>query len=188
MGKRIPQLEKSQLNDEQQAIYDAIVASRGSIHGPFRIWLHSPALADRAQKLGAFLRYDSSLDSRLTELAILVTARAWDCQVEWSLHETLALKAGVDPKVIEAVRTNQFPRFDKDDEQVVYEFTTELIYNRFVQDRTYAAAVDDLGGAGAVELTALIGYYGLVAMTLNTFQVPIPEEIKPRLVDCPVFR
>ena len=188
MGKRIQQLEKSQLNDEQSAIYDDVVSSRGSIHGPFGIWLHSPELADRAQKLGAFLRYDSSLDSRLTELAVLVTARAWDCQVEWSLHETLALKAGLDPKVIESVRTNQLPQFGKDEEQVVYEFVTELIYNRFVQDSTYAAAVEDLGAAGAVELTALIGYYGLVAMTLNTFQVPIPKEIKPRLVDCPLFR
>ena len=188
MGKRLRQLDKSKLDAEQKAIYDAIVSTRGSIDGPFRTWLHNPTLADRAQSLGEQLRYHSSLDPRHRELAILITARFWDCQVEWSLHESQALEAGIAPPIIESLRTNQFPQFVREDEQTVYEFVTELLFNRFIQDRTYANAVEDLGETGTVDLTALIGYYGLVAMTLNTFQVPVPENIKPRLVDCPVFR
>ena len=188
MGKRLRQLDKSGLDDEQTAIYDAIVTSRGNADGPFRIWLHSPTLADRAQSLGELLRFNSSLDARLSELAILVTARFWDCQVEWSLHEPHALKAGVNAAIIESIRTNQFPQFSKDDEQTVYEFATELLCNRFVQDRTYADAVEDLGETRTVELTALVGYYGLVAMTLNAFQVPLPDGVVPSLVDCPIFR
>ena len=127
-------------------------------------------------------------DRRLTELAILVTARSWDCQLEWTLHEPLALEAGVDTAVVDIIRQGQLREFERQDERIVYDFASELLYNRFVQDRTFSAAREELGEAGVVDLIGLIGYYGLVAMTLNACQVPLPKGMGPSLVDCPTFR
>lgn len=185
---RVRQVDRADLADEDKPIFDAIVESRGSIAGPFGIWLHSPEFADRAQRLGEHVRYNTQLDARLSELAILVTARAWDCQLEWTLHEPFAAEAGLAPELIEAIRLGQYPEFNREDEQTVYDYVAELVYNRFVQERTFATARDQLGEAGMVELTGLIGYYSMTAMTLNAFQVPLPSGAKPTLVDCPTFR
>lgn len=185
---RINQLERSDLEEEEVQIYDAIVASRGDIAGPFRTWLHSPQLADRAQNLGEFLRYNTDLEPRLSELAILVTARFWDCQVEWTLHEKFAVKSGLNQKIIDAIRNCQLPEFENKDERTVHNYTNELLCNRFVQDRTFAAAIEELNKKSVVELTGLIGYYSMVALTLNAFQLPVPPDCKPTLVDCPTFR
>ena len=95
MPTRIRQLEREDLDEQQTRIHDAILESRGDINGPFRVWLNSPEFADRAQQLGELLRYHTKLDKRLTELAILITARSWDCQLEWTLHEPLALAGRV---------------------------------------------------------------------------------------------
>ena len=186
--RRLKPLQPTDLNDEQLRIHDDIVASRGNIDGPFLIWLHSPDLADRAQKLGEYVRYRSSLAARLSELAILVTARFWDCQLEWTLHEPFAVEAGLSETIIDAIRHSQYPEFDRQDERGVYDYTSELLYNRFVQDRTFNAARDELGATGVVDLTGLIGYYSSVAMTINTCQLAIPEGREPTLVDCPTFR
>ena len=188
MPTRIRQLERADLDEQQTRIHEAILKSRGDINGPFRVWLNSPEFADRAQQLGELLRYHTKLDRRLTELAILITARSWDCQLEWTLHEPLALEAGVDTAVVDIIRLGQLPEFEKQDERIVYDFASELLYNRFVQDRTFSAAREELGEAGVVDLIGLIGYYGLVAMTLNACQVPLPKGMGPGLVDCPTFR
>ena len=92
------------------------------------------------------------------------------------------------PELIEAVRLSQYPEFERDDEQVIYDFAAELVYNRFIQERTYAGAFDLLGDGGVVELAGLVGYYSMVAMSLNAFQIPLPKGTKPTLVDCPTFR
>jgi 4-carboxymuconolactone decarboxylase len=185
---RIRQLDTDALDEDQRRVYDKIVASRGNAHGPFRIWLHSPEMADLAQQLGEYVRYRSRLEPRFSELAILVTSRAWDCQTEWSLHEPHAIEAGLAPELVEAVRLSQYPEFEREDEQSIYDFAAEMVYNRFVQERTFANAIDIIGDAGVVDLTGLVGYYSMVAMTLNAFQVPLPEGTKPLLVDCPTFR
>ena len=187
MPTRIPQLDKSDLRESDQSIYDAVVATRGSIGGPFRIWLHSPEFADRAQRLGQFVRYDSSLPARLSELAILVCARFMDCQVEWSLHEKAALDGGLTADVIDSIRGRNVPEFSSQDERVVYDFTSELLATRSVDDGTFANASSHLTDTQLVELTGIIGYYCTVAMTLNVFQVPLPEGTQPTLVDCPTF-
>lgn len=187
MSSRIQQLDRADLSDKQAVIHDEILSSRGNLAGPFASWLHSPQFADRAQKLGQFVRYQTSIHPRLSELAILVTARFWDCQLEWSLHEGIARDAELSPAVIDALRMTQYPEFERADEQIVYDFTSELLYNRFVQDRTYGVAVDELGEVGVVELIGLIGYYGMVAMTLNGFHVPMPDDVEPGLRDCPIF-
>ncbi|MDE3257102.1 MAG: carboxymuconolactone decarboxylase family protein [Gemmatimonadota bacterium] len=181
------QLERAELNEEQARIYDAILETRGSIAGPFGIWLHSPELADRAQSLGEFVRYRTCLEPRLSELAILVTARFWDCQVEWSLHEPFAAESGLNEGIIDAVRHGRDPDFGRDDERAVYEYVSELLDNRFVPDDVFNAAQEAVGTAGVVELTGIAGYYSLVAQTLNAFQVRVPEGCAPTLVDCPTF-
>ena len=114
---RPSQLQPAELNEAQARIYNAILETRGSIVGPFGIWLHSPEMADRAQSLGEFVRYRTSLEPRLSELAILVTARIWDCQVEWSLHEPFAVESGLSEDIIDAIRHGQDPHFGLDDEQ-----------------------------------------------------------------------
>ncbi len=185
---RIPELNKDELTDEQLEIYNAILGSRGNIAGPFRIWMYSPEFADRAQRLGEFVRYKTLFELRLSELAILVTARFWDCQVEWSLHEPFAVEGGLGADVIDAVRAGRVPDFQKPDEQAVYDFVTELLNNGSVADRTFNTLLDHAGNQGAVELTGLVGYYAMAAMTLNTFQVPLPEGVPALLSDCPTFR
>ena len=187
MPARIPQLDRSDLHESGQSVYDAVVAGRGSIGGPFRIWLHSPEFADRAQRLGQFVRYDTSLPARLSELAILVCARFMDCQVEWSLHEQAAVDGGLAGDVIDSIRERRVPAFGSADERAVYDFASELLTTRFVEDHTFANARSHLADAQLVELTGLIGYYCTVAMTLNAFQVPLPEGTQPTLVDCPTF-
>ena len=188
MPARIPQLDRSDVHENDRHIYDAVVASRGSIGGPFRIWLHSPEYADRAQHLGQFVRYDTRLPARLSELAVLVCARFMDCQTEWSLHERTALDGGLADSLIDAIREQREPAFAAVDERAVYEYARELLTTRFVSDRTFGNALDQLGRAGLVELTGIIGYYCTVAMTLNAFQVPLPDDSQPTLVDCPTFR
>ena len=184
---RLKQPERAELDAEQTRIYDEIVASRGSIEGPFRAWLYRPVLADRAQKLGEYVRYDTSLEPRLSELAILVTARFWDCQLEWTLHESCAREGGLEEGLIDAVRHRRAPEFAHADERCVYEYALELLNDHQVQDRTFNGASECLGVAGIVDLTGLIGYYSMVAMTLNACQVPLPDGRQPALVDCPTF-
>ena len=184
---RLPELQEEELTQPQREIYRRIVASRGSITGPFRIWLHSPELADRAQSLGEFVRYRTALEPRLSELAILVVARAWDCQVEWSIHEGFARESGLAQDAIDAVRSGNRPDSGNGDELAVYDFVQELLRDRFVSEATFGRAVGLLGEKGVVELTGLIGYYAMVAMTLNAFQVCLPEGHDPLLTDCPTF-
>jgi 4-carboxymuconolactone decarboxylase len=184
---RIPQLSEAELNTAQRTTYDAILKSRGSISGPFRIWLHSPEFAQRAQSLGEFARYNTSLEPRQSELAILLTARSLNCQVEWSLHERFALEAGLNAAVIDCIRDHKEPDFSAPDEKAIYDFSAELLRENFVQDLTFQAAQAHLGGHGVVELVGIIGYYNLVAMTLNAFQVPLPGDAQALLPDCPTF-
>ncbi|HTI68071.1 MAG TPA: carboxymuconolactone decarboxylase family protein [Caulobacteraceae bacterium] len=157
-------------------VWDTIAAGpRGSVRGPLNVWLHSPGLAQRAQELGAFCRYGSGLPPRLSELAILVTGAFWKAGFEWSTHAPIAAAAGIDPACIEAIRTGETPRFAQADEQAVYAFAHELLTRREVSDATYARAVEVLGQSNVVDLTGVLGYYGLISMTIKVFEVPLPE-------------
>ncbi|TDI47293.1 MAG: carboxymuconolactone decarboxylase family protein [Acidobacteria bacterium] len=180
---RIPELERHQLSPEQTKVYDAVLASRGSLHGPFRAWLHSPEFAERAQRLGELARYQTSFDRRLSELAILVTARFWDAQLEWSIHEPPALEAGLSADTIDSIRRRETPSFELSDERAVYLYTHELLHEHFVSDEVFAAALGHVEQRGITELTLLIGYYTLVAFSLNAFQIETPADVKPSLPD-----
>ena len=175
---RIPLPSLEELTSEQRRVHDAVVSGpRGALRGPLRAAIHNPELADKWQQLGELLRFRTSLPPRLSELAILVTARHWDCQFEWYAHEPPALKGGVPATVIEAIRHDRRPPLDKPDEIAVYDYATELHATHFASEATYRRALDLLGVIGIVELTALLGYYSMVAMTLNAHQLLPPADV-----------
>ena len=176
MTYRLPILTDNAMTPEQQRVADAIKSSpRGVVQGPLLAWLHSPRLADRAQALGAFCRYDTSLPPRLSELAIITVGAYWRAGFEWFVHAPIAEKAGLDPAAIEALRTGATPHFDQEDEQAVWRFAHHLLHDHAVPDATYRTVEDLLGAAATVELVGIVGYYGLICMTIKAFGVPIPE-------------
>ncbi len=172
MNKRLPDFQIATASDEQKAVLQDILSGpRGNLNGPFLGWIFSPELAQNAQKLGAFCRYNTGLPLRLSELAILVTAARWRSQAEWHIHHPIALDAGLPADLAEALRTGQTPIFADADDKVVFDFATELYDMKRVSDATYDAAVARFGHTVVVNLVGLLGYYALVAMTLNTFEM-----------------
>jgi 4-carboxymuconolactone decarboxylase len=162
------------MTPEQRAVHDKVVSGpRGEIKGPLRAALVNAELADCWQALGALLRYRTTLTPRHSELAILVTGRYCRSPFEWFAHRPEAEKAGLEPAIIEALLAQTDPRLEPAD-QGVYQYAMELNRYRSVSDATHAAAVAALGERGVVELTALVGYYTLVAMTLNSQEIPLP--------------
>lgn len=156
------------MSAEQRRVHDAIVGLRGGyMPAPYRPALHAPELADKWQQIGELLRYRTSLPTRLSELAVLVVARHHDCQYVWQAHAPVALKAGVSAEIVEAIRTGQRAAAMQPDETAVYDYASELLGSKFVGDAAYAAALKCLKVKGVVELTCLLGYYVMVAMSLN---------------------
>jgi len=167
--------ETNKLSPEQREVYDEITAGpRGAVRGPLGIWLWRAEFASRAQALGQYCRYDSSLPARLSELAILVTARHWNAEFEWQHHKQSALNAGLDAGLVEAIRQGNTPDFFNEDERSVYFFATELQKNKLVSEATYDNAVKILGRDTVVDLVGVLGYYALISMTINAFQVDAP--------------
>jgi 4-carboxymuconolactone decarboxylase len=175
---RLAMLTDEQMNAPQRALIDALRAGpRGksiSIRGPFAAWLHAPVLGDLAQKLGAHVRYGTSLSPRQSEFAILCTARLWRAQYEWFAHAPMAEKAGVSLKTIADLRAGRVPNKAQKDERAIYDFIKELYRSKRVSERTYARVRGFLHNAGMVELVGILGYYVLISMTLNVFQMMPP--------------
>jgi len=168
------------MTPEQRAVHDRIVAGpRGRIQGPLRAALHNPELADKWQALGALLRYGTTLPPRLSEIAILATGRACNSPFEWYAHRAEAEKAGVPQAVIEALLAEREPPGLSPEEAAVHRYAVELNCNNSVSDPTYATALALFGERAVVELTALIGYYTMVAMTLNCHEIPLPDGVAP---------
>ena len=178
MSSRLPLLDPQDMNDAQRVVYDDIMSgARGSIQGPFNPWLRSPELADRAQKLGEYCRFNTILGPRLSEIAILLTALHWQSQFEWYAHAGLALDAGHTEDTIATIKAGERPDFGDDKESMVFDYARELIANGRVSDETHQSAVAQLSEQGVVELVGVIGYYMLVSLTLNAFHVPLPEGV-----------
>ena len=173
MTSRLPSFDRSTATDAQRAVLDEILSGpRGNLDGPFLGWIHSPALAQHAQRLGAFCRYETGLPLRLSELAILTTAARWRSQAEWHIHHPIPLRAGVPEAVAEAIRRGDAPAFDggaDSDDALVHRFATELYETQRVSDATFETAVARFGHPIVINLVGLLGYYALVAMTLNVF-------------------
>lgn len=179
---RIADLELAQMTAAQRAVHDAIAGGpRKGVPGPLAVWLHRPELAQHAQALGRYCRYETSLPTRLSELAILVIARVWGSEYEWYVHKPLALEAGVSSHVVEAIRTHAAPVFDDKAQFVVHAFVTELHRARKVSDGLYGEAVAQLGESGVIDLVGLAGYYTLISMTINAFQIPLPAGVASEL-------
>jgi 4-carboxymuconolactone decarboxylase len=169
---RLGTLAEEQMDDAQRAVLNEILSGpRGNLDGPFLAWIHSPELANHAQRLGAFCRYGTRLELRLTELAILVTAAWWQSQAEWQIHEPIARNAGIADSVIESLRQQHLPEFVHEDERIVYRIGKALYEHRRVDEGLYTEAIIKFGEPAFVELIGVFGYYALVAMTLNVFAV-----------------
>ena len=190
---RLPYLTPEQLEPPQRAIFDAIAGGKrmqgrpagelttpeGGLRGPFNPWLYAPRVGDPAQALGNAVRFENSLPGTLRELAILVVAADWQADYEWFAHARIARKEGLNEAVIEAVRRGRKPVEGSEEERLVYDFSAELLANRRVSDDLYSSIEQRFGRAGAVELTVTVGYYVLVSMTLNVFEVALPEGEPP---------
>ncbi|QJE00526.1 carboxymuconolactone decarboxylase family protein [Massilia forsythiae] len=184
MSDRLPPIPPSAWTDDQRAAArDIVDGPRGALEGPFVALLRSPELTGHVQRLGAYLRYRSAIGMRLSELAILVTARAWDQQVEWAIHEPIARRAGISAGVIEAIARRERPQGMAADEAAVVDFCVALHRDKRVPDRVYADALALFGEQGVVDLMAVNGYYTLLAMVMNAAQTAAPPSSAAPLPD-----
>jgi len=168
---------------QRGAAEDIIAGPRGALYGPFVPLLRSPELMTHVQQLGEYLRYRSAIGVRLSELAILVTAREWDQQVEWAIHAPIALQVGIPQDVVDAIARRERPAALLVDEAVVYDFCLELQRTRRVSDRVYADALALFGEQGVVDLMGVNGYYTFLAMVMNTARTAAPASSAAPLPD-----
>ena len=173
--------KKEDLAAENQKVYDAIAQSRGVVGGPWRALLHSPEIAHRTMHLGSYVRFESSLEKKLIELTALVAARELDCKHEWAAHVNHGQKAGIPLATIRAVHQRQgVEHFSTEDAQIV-SFVREMLHSHRVSEPTFQAIYGRFGEKGMVEITATVGYYAMLACTLNTFDVYTatpPDDLK----------
>ncbi len=162
---------------EHRYIVDSIAESRGRISGPFAMLLHSPEIAGRAAHLGAYIRFNSILEPALRELAIITAAREFDCEYEWGAHERLARQEGVRDAAINTVASRGDLGSLTDDEALVVGYGRELLKDHRVSAATFEKAKNRFGEQGVTELTATMGYYGMLACALNAFEVEPTSEM-----------
>lgn len=175
MTDRLRPIPPDQMTEAQRRAAQAVIEGpRGALYGPFVPLLRSPELLENAQRMGEYLRYRSAIGVRLSELAILVTARQWNQKVEWAIHAPIAAQVGVPPDVINAIARRERPQGMLVDEAVVHDFCIELHQNKEVSDRIYADAVALFGEQGVVDLMGLNGYYTFLAMVMNTARTEVP--------------
>ncbi|MET0289742.1 MAG: carboxymuconolactone decarboxylase family protein [Pseudoxanthomonas sp.] len=177
---RITLPDPAQMDADQRAVYDRIInGKRGKIQGPLRAALHNAELASRWSALGELLRYNTSLTPRQSELAILVTGRACNSPFEWYAHRLEGEKAGLSADILDALLAREIPAGLDDTEHAIVCFARELNAANSVGDATYGRTRALLGDKAIVELTALVGYYTMVAMTLNAHEIPMPDGVTP---------
>jgi 4-carboxymuconolactone decarboxylase len=183
---RIPLVSEASMTDTQRRVYDAMMSGprRSPPVGPLAAAMHRPDLAEKWSDLGLVLRFNSSFPPRLREFVILLTGRYWDCQFEWFSHEAEARKAGMSAESIETLRRGG-NTFQAADEQAIHDYATELLQRHHAGEQTYQRILATYGTAGIVELTALIGYYSMVALTLNAHEIGVPDGATPPLPDLP---
>ena len=182
---RLPFPTRDDLDEHGREVWDAITATRGSIVsdegtliGPFNAWVNAPGIGGRLAEIGAALRFESSIERRLLEVAIITTGARWRAEFEWWAHSRMALQHGVSNEAVDAIAAGTPPPL-ADDERIVHEVARQLAADGHVDDATYAAAHELLGDRGIVELITLCGYYTLVSFTLNAFDVALPPGEAP---------
>jgi 4-carboxymuconolactone decarboxylase len=174
MTERFHELRRDDLLPDQRRVFDAIASSpRGNVPAPFHVLLHSAEVADHAQRLGALLRYRTGLPARLSEIAILVTAKHWNAEFEWYVHEREARAAGVAEETIAAIASGQRPAL-QGDAALVHDFAATFYESNDVGDELFRKAIERFGERTVVELTAILGYYSMLAIVLRVYRVRAP--------------
>lgn len=176
---RLPDIDKTRLSAEQRQVYDGMMRGRGHVRGPFAVWLRNAELCETSLKMQEMFASRVKLERRLLELMILVAARLATAQYAWFIHEPYALKFGISPQIVEAIRQRRTPNFSRDDERLVYDITMELNIGRTLADENYRRGMEIFGEEVMVELVSAVGFYSMVAMTLNAFAVPVPGGAEP---------
>jgi 4-carboxymuconolactone decarboxylase len=177
---RLPDIPPAQYDaDQKKAAEEFQAARKAPLSGPFQTMMYSPEVMSRARAMGDYLRFHSAIGNTLSELVILITARAWSQGYEWSAHQPLALKAGISKDVVDAVADGRRPAAMSADEEIVYDFTMELQHNKGVSDATYARAEKRFGRKGAVDIAGISGYYTFLALQLNMARQPVPAGAPP---------
>jgi 4-carboxymuconolactone decarboxylase len=183
---RISMIERESMTDDQRAACDEAASGlRGAVPTPMIAWIRNAELARRAQRLGELLRYQTELAPRLSELAIIVCARHWTSHVEWTAHKREGLKAGLDPDVVASIAAGRRPEFKSSDEALVYDIASALLARGRIEPALFETARLELDERRLVELVALVGYYSLVALTLNAFELGLPEKFASELAEIP---
>ena len=175
-AERLPTIPPDKYSAEQtKAAQDFQAARKVPVFGPFEPLMHSPEVMSQARAMGDYLRYHSAIGNTLSELVILITAREWSQDYEWYVHHPIALKAGINHGIADAIADGRRPTGMSEDEEIVYDFATELIRNKRVSDQTYTRAEKRFGNKGIVDMTGICGYYTLLAMEMNVAQYPAPK-------------
>jgi len=181
-GDRFKPLTYAEMTAPQKKMFENLISGeRRGAGGPFNVLLRSPEMGDLAQQFGASMRYHSSIPSKLNEMAIIITARHWTSQYEWSAHRRAAQTAGLSQSIIDAIAAGKRPASMAAEEEAVYNFVSELLTTKQVSDATFKAAKDKFGERGVVDLIGVSGYYQLVSMLLNVDRYPLAEGTAPEL-------
>jgi 4-carboxymuconolactone decarboxylase len=181
---RLPTIPPAQYSpDQKQAAAEFEAARKVPVFGPFEPLMYSPAVMSQARAMGDYLRYKSAIGNTLSELAILLTAREWTQDFEWSVHYPIALKAGIRQDIADAIAEGRRPATLSADEEIVYDYAMELLRNKQVSNSTFERAKTRFGAKGVVDMTGIVGYYTFLAMQLNAAQYPPAKDAKklPRM-------
>ena len=186
MDDRLPPIPPAAwTQDQRRCAQEIIDGPRGALISPFVPLLRSPELMSHVSRLGEYLRYRSAIGVRLSELAILLTARHWTQQVEWAIHAPIAVREGIAAETVEAIAHGRRPPRMSDDEAVVYDVCVEIQRGHSVSDPTWGRAVERLGEQGVMDLVAVVGYYTLLSMVMNAAQTAVPSSAAAPLPPLP---
>jgi 4-carboxymuconolactone decarboxylase len=173
---RMPAMSLEKMTDLQKKYAEEIIKGpRGALYGPFVPLIRSLELMDRVQRVGEYLRYRSAIGTKLSELVILITAREWTQQVEWAIHEPIAIRSGIKAEIVRAISDGHYPTGMNEDEQIVYDFCSELHVNKSVADATYERALKRFGEQGVIDMLGINGYYTFLAMIMNGTRTAVPD-------------
>ncbi len=176
LSNRMPPIPADKMTEAQKKVAAAIAAGpRGKVEGPYWAIIRSPGLTEVLQEVGAYYRYRCPLDKKLNEMAALMAARSWTQQFEWDVHILQALDAGLKNDIALAIAEGRRPAGMAEDEEILYDFVTELLVNKGASDATYARTVAKYGESGLIDIIGIVGYYSLLAMAMNVARTPMLE-------------
>jgi 4-carboxymuconolactone decarboxylase len=185
---RLSPLSTDDLTPEQRAVYDAIQSGpRGAmgLAGPFGVWVRAPRVGNAIQELGSAARFATSLDEATKEVAICTVGAHFKAKFELAAHKNLAMRAGISAEVTEAIHHGETPDFESEEHRISYVLTNQLLTRHRTDDATYSQGVELWGESGMIELVTVIGYYCIVCLTLNTFQIPVSETMEDPFPELP---